>query len=242
MIMVIMIISFPKRLLTNQASQTKGTESAHVTTTSSTPWKIPSWLNLSFDTAVRNKFFFHPLLQLIESVCGLTYLGDVEGLSCVAFASLVRHIWPAVVQVRASVRHSATVPFCFARHQWFTGELSFLHLSVSPSSWKWWRMVRMETWWFLFCQLFGPVNRPENWKSWERRGEKLDYQALQHINLDTHPCISPVSVSRRSWHIVTVSVSDIAPVDTVSDTEEYLEIFRGDPEIGRPETQTMQNE
>ena len=28
---------------------------------------------------------------------------------------------------------------------------------------------------FLFCQLFGPVNRPKNWKSWERRGENLDY-------------------------------------------------------------------
>jgi hypothetical protein len=31
---------------------------------------------------------------------------------------------------------------------------------------------------FLFCQLFGLVDRPQNWKSWKRRGEKLDYQAL----------------------------------------------------------------
>ncbi len=24
---------------------------------------------------------------------------------------------------------------------------------------------------FLFCQLFGPVNRRQNWKGWERSGE-----------------------------------------------------------------------
>jgi len=26
---------------------------------------------------------------------------------------------------------------------------------------------------FLFCQLFGPVNHRQNWKSWERSGKKL---------------------------------------------------------------------
>ncbi len=36
--------------------------------------------------------------------------------------------------------------------------------------WDWGDDIR-----FWFCQLFGPVNRPENWKSWERRGEKIDY-------------------------------------------------------------------
>jgi hypothetical protein len=29
---------------------------------------------------------------------------------------------------------------------------------------------------FLFCQLFDPVNGRQNWKSWERCGENLDYQ------------------------------------------------------------------
>ena len=28
---------------------------------------------------------------------------------------------------------------------------------------------------FLFCSVLGPVNRRENWKTWERRGENLDY-------------------------------------------------------------------
>ena len=28
----------------------------------------------------------------------------------------------------------------------------------------------------LFCEVLGPVNRRENWKTWERRGENLDYQ------------------------------------------------------------------
>jgi hypothetical protein len=38
---------------------------------------------------------------------------------------------------------------------------------------------------FLLCEVFGPVNRWENWKTWERRGEKLDYQVLgdEVINL-----------------------------------------------------------
>ncbi len=26
--------------------------------------------------------------------------------------------------------------------------------------------------------MLGPVNRRDNWKTWERRGEKLDYQSL----------------------------------------------------------------
>jgi hypothetical protein len=26
--------------------------------------------------------------------------------------------------------------------------------------------------------VLGPVNRRENWKTWERRGEKLEYQAF----------------------------------------------------------------
>ncbi len=29
---------------------------------------------------------------------------------------------------------------------------------------------------FLFSQVLGRVNRRENWKTWERRGENLDYQ------------------------------------------------------------------
>ncbi len=29
---------------------------------------------------------------------------------------------------------------------------------------------------FLFCSVFGPVNRRENWKTWERCVENLDYQ------------------------------------------------------------------
>jgi hypothetical protein len=28
----------------------------------------------------------------------------------------------------------------------------------------------------LICQMFGVVNRWQNWKSWERRGQTLDYQ------------------------------------------------------------------
>ena len=35
---------------------------------------------------------------------------------------------------------------------------------------------------FLFCQPFGPpVNRPENWKSWERRGEKIGLSLIMKL-------------------------------------------------------------
>ena len=40
--MIIMIISFTKRLLTNQTIQTKATESSHMTTASSAPFLLPT--------------------------------------------------------------------------------------------------------------------------------------------------------------------------------------------------------
>ena len=38
---------------------------------------------------------------------------------------------------------------------------------------------------FLFCELFGPVNRRQNGKSWERRGEKLK-GLINHIIKSTY--------------------------------------------------------
>ena len=74
---------------------------------------------------------------------------------------------------------TTTVPrdFCLPGLGWL--KIYFFHrLSVSlvhgvrvvcGGWWEW------EIFLFLFCQLFGPVNRPQNWKSWEWSGEKLDY-------------------------------------------------------------------
>jgi hypothetical protein len=40
--MIIMIISFTKRFLTNQTSQTKATEQAHIATTAFAPFLLPT--------------------------------------------------------------------------------------------------------------------------------------------------------------------------------------------------------
>ncbi len=34
---------------------------------------------------------------------------------------------------------------------------------------------------FLFCEVLGPVNRRENWKTWESRGENLDCQSFHGL-------------------------------------------------------------
>jgi hypothetical protein len=49
--------------------------------------------------------------------------------------------------------------------------LSSRSLSISPGG-----DIR-----FLFCLVLGPVNRRENWKSRERRGENLDNQAFHGL-------------------------------------------------------------
>jgi hypothetical protein len=38
-----------------------------------------------------------------------------------------------------------------------------------------------------FSQLFGPVIPPQNWRSWERRGEKLDYDNQAFHTLIINP-------------------------------------------------------
>ena len=39
--------------------------------------------------------------------------------------------------------------------------------------------------------LSGPVNRPQNWKSWERRGETLDYHWLSSFSVLDYQALRP---------------------------------------------------
>ena len=145
----------------------------------SVPWQTPipivkdAFLTELVIRHVRNSFFFHPLLPLIESLWFdiSWYYWLRLSLDCPNAVFLTMHLRVLcdLLHLWYSVAPDWTCSDIGS--QIYIQTLCMLH--VERQSRKDSSDIR-----FWFGQLFGPVNRPQNWKSWERRGEKLDYQAF----------------------------------------------------------------